>query len=190
MFSPMIGPLEAVLFAAGSNGLSTEEMIHILQLPAEEVLGLCEELKTAFVEQASGLTLVEFGGTWQLVTNIQHAHYIKRMATAPTSGTLSTAALETLAIVAYKQHITRSGIEAIRGVHSERAVHTLVHRQLICDMGRDNSPGRPILYGTTEQFLQTFGLRSLDDLPPLPPQPVEQTQDMSLFQVTPLLARD
>jgi segregation and condensation protein B len=111
------------------------------------------------------------------------------MAAPSTSNTLSTAALEVLAIVAYKQPISRADIEAIRGVQSERAIATLVHRRLIAEVGRQDSPGRPILYGTTDVFLQTFGLRSLEDLPPLPAEP-PMPSDLSLFHLTPTLPRD
>jgi segregation and condensation protein B len=184
------GPLEAVLFAAGSNGLSTEELAHVLQLSLQEVSEICEALKNVLDNRHSGLSLVEFGGTWQLVTKAEFEPYLRKMATAPTSGTLSTASLEALAVVAYKEPITRAGIESIRGVQSDRAIHTLVHKQLIREIGREDAPGRPILYGTTEHFLQTFGLRSLEDLPPLPPEPEGTQIELSLFQIAPTLARD
>ncbi len=190
MLEPLTGPLEAVLFAAGSNGLSTEELAHILQLPFNEIRGLCESFAQYLRERQSGIDLVEFGGMWQLVTNVHYAPYVRRMATAPTNSTLSTAALEALAIIAYKQPITRSNVEAIRGVQSERAIHTLVHKQLIREVDRDGTPGRPILYGTTENFLQTFGLRSLTDLPPLPPEPKGLEESLSLFQIAPSMPRD
>ena len=187
---PIIGPLEAVLFAAGSNGLSLEELTHVLQLTSEEVRTLCQELSEVLEERGAGTLLAEYGETWQLVTRPEYATYLRRMATSPSNGTLSTAALETLAVVAYKQPITRTKIEAIRGVQSDRALHTLVHKQLVCEVGREEAPGRPILYGTTEHFLQTFGLRNIDDLPPLPPEPENIKNDLSLFQIAPTLARD
>lgn len=190
MIVSMTGPLEAVLFATGSNGLSADELSHVLQLSVQEVRALCETLKEVLEERGSGISLVEFGGTWQLVTKADYEPYLRRMATSPTSGTLSTASLEALAVVAYKQPITRSGIEAIRGVQSDRAIHTLVHKQLIREVGREEAPGRPILYGTTDHFLQTFGLRSLEDLPPLPPEPENIENELSLFQIAPTLARD
>lgn len=190
MIVSMTGPLEAVLFAAGSNGLTTGELSHVLQLSPQEVQSLCETLKDALNKRGSGIALVEFGGTWQLVTRADFEPYLRRMATTPTSGTLSTASLEALAVIAYKQPITRAEIEAIRGVQSDRALHTLVHKQLIREIGREDAPGRPILYGTTDHFLHTFGLRSLEDLPPLPPEPEGIENDLSLFQIAPTLARD
>jgi segregation and condensation protein B len=185
----MSAPLEALLFAAGSEGLSTEEISNILQLSFDETRSLCTELMTAYNERNSGLQVTELAGTWQLVTRLEHATYLRRMATVPTSTNLSTAALEVLAMVAYRQPISRIEVESIRGVQSDRAVHTLVHRQLIVEVGRQDSPGRPILYGTTDIFLQTFGLRSLQDLPPLP-KDTQVPEDLSLFHLTPSLPRD
>jgi segregation and condensation protein B len=185
----MTAPLEAILFAAGSNGMTTEELADIMQLSTSEVKALCLQLQNEYDERLAGIMLSEIAGNWVLVTRPEYAEYLRRMATAPTSTTLSTAALEVLAIIAYRQPITRADIEAVRGVQSDRAISTLVHRQLIKEVGRAEGPGRPILYGTTDVFLQTFGLRSLDDLPPLPPEP-EVPQDLSLFELTPSLPRD
>jgi segregation and condensation protein B len=185
----MTSPLEALLFAAGTDGLATEEIADILQLSYDETKSVCEELQRSFDERQSGLQVVELAGTWQLVTRPEHALVLRRMATAPSSTNLSTAALEVLAIVSYRQPISRIEVENVRGVQSDRAVHTLVHRQLLAEVGRADSPGRPILYGTTDTFLQTFGLRSLEDLPPLPPD-AEVPEDLSLFHLTPSLPRD
>lgn len=190
MLVPLIGPLEAVLFAAGSEGLSTEELAHVLQLAEDEVTSLCRSLSESLQTRGSGLMLVELAGTWQLATRPEHVAYLRRMATAPTHTNLSNAALEALAIVAYKQPITRAEVEAIRGVQSDRAIQTLVHRQLITEVGRQEGPGRPILYGTTDHFLTSFGLRKLSDLPPLPPEPEDGEMDLSLFQLAPALPKD
>jgi segregation and condensation protein B len=146
-------------------------------------------LQREYDERGAGLAVVELAGSWQLVTRPEHAVYLRRLARTPTATQLSSAALEVLSIVAYKQPISRLDIEQIRGVKSDRAIATLVHRQLITEVGRQDSPGRPILYGTTDTFLQTFGLRSLDDLPPLP-QETELPQDVSLFDLRPSLPRD
>lgn len=189
MIVSLTAPLEAILFTAGSNGLNIDEIAQVLQLSAGEAQALCEELRHRYVEQASGIQLVELAGTWQLVTKPEFVDYVRRMATAPTSAHLSAAALEVLAIVAYQQPITRADIEAIRGVQSDRAVSTLVHRQLIAQCGRQETPGRPILYGTTDTFLQTFGLRSLQDLPPLPEES-QLPKEIDLFDLPSTLSRD
>jgi segregation and condensation protein B len=185
----MSAPLEALLFAAGSDGLSTEEIAEILQLSLDETKALCAELQQAYDARLSGLAVVELADTWQLVTRAEHASYLRRMATSPIATNLSAAALEVLAIVAYQQPVSRIEIETIRGVQSDRVVQTLVHRQLITEVGRMDKPGRPILYGTTENFLQTFGLRNLNDLPPLP-EAEEDQGDLSLFDIGPALPRD
>ncbi|WDL97098.1 SMC-Scp complex subunit ScpB [Alicyclobacillus sp. ALC3] len=186
---PIAGALESILFAAGSDGLRTDELIEILQLDRGQVLSLCQELSDRYDKQPSGLQLVELAGHWKLTTRPEHAVYLERMATSPTISGLSQAALEVLAIVAYRQPISRADIESVRGVQSDRAVATLVHRRMIVEVGRQESPGRPILYGTTDYFLHTFGLRNLSELPPLPDEP-EPLQDLALFQLGDTLARD
>ncbi|MCL6626226.1 MAG: SMC-Scp complex subunit ScpB [Alicyclobacillus shizuokensis] len=183
------GPLEALLFAAGSEGLTTEELADVLQLGVEETRQLCLELQKQYDERSAGLALVEFAGSWQLVTRPEHAIYLRRLAHTPVATQLSTAALEVLSIVAYRQPISRAEIEDVRGVKSDRAIATLVHRRLITEVGRQNAPGRPILYGTTDTFLQTFGLRSLEDLPPLP-EMSDVSLDLSLFEQRTSVPRD
>ena len=189
MLMSMLAPLEALLFAAGSNGLTTEEIASAMGLSLEDTKSLCEQLQQQFEQRNSGLQVVDFAGNWQLVTRPEFAEYIRRLATSPVSGHLSAAALEVLAIVAYRQPITRQGIELIRGVQSDRALSTLVHRQLVAEKGREDAPGRPILYGTTDVFLQTFGLRSLEELPLLPSEQ-ELPQTLSLFENHPSIPRD
>jgi len=185
----LLGPLEALLFAAGSEGLSIVGLSEVLEIPASEVVELCAQLRLIYDERQAGIELVELAGAWQIVTKAAHASYLQRLSTAPSSPGVSQAALEVLAIISYRQPISRSEIESVRGVQSERVIHSLVHRQLIAEVGRMDSPGRPILYGTTPLFLQVFGLRSLDDLPPLPN--VEAVpQDFNLFELSPTLPRD
>ncbi|MCL6631266.1 MAG: SMC-Scp complex subunit ScpB [Alicyclobacillus herbarius] len=177
------------MFAVGSDGLSTEELADVLQLGVEETRQLCLSLQAEYDQRGGGLALVEFAGSWQLVTRPEHAVYLRRLAHTPVATQLSHAALEVLSIVAYRQPISRSEIEDIRGVKSDRAIATLVHRRLIAEVGRQNAPGRPILYGTTDTFLQAFGLRSLEDLPPLP-ELNEIPSDLSLFERRSSLPRD
>ncbi|HEY9576230.1 MAG TPA: SMC-Scp complex subunit ScpB, partial [Pseudobacillus sp.] len=118
-------------------------------------------------EEERGIGLIELAGTYQLATKREHASYLKKLVESSQPQTLSQAALETLAIVAYKQPITRAEIEEIRGVKTESALHTLVVKGLIKETGRSEGPGRPILYGTTKEFLDCFGLKDLAELPPL-----------------------
>ncbi|MOA12131.1 Segregation and condensation protein B [compost metagenome] len=124
-------------------------------------------MKNSFEREGRGLQIVQIAGNYQLTTLPQHAPYFEKLAYSPTRSSLSQAALETLSIVAYRQPITRIEVEEIRGVKSERAIHTLVNKDLIEEVGRAEAIGRPILYGTTKAFLDYFALASLKDLPDL-----------------------
>ncbi|GLG01016.1 segregation and condensation protein B [Alicyclobacillus hesperidum subsp. aegles] len=184
----LLSALEAVLFAVGSDGLETRDIASILGVSPGEAESLCLQLRAQLDERAAGIAVQQVADTWQLVTRPEYADYLKRMAQTPMQSTLSTAALEVLAVVAYKQPITRAEIDEIRGVQSDRALATLVHRQLVAEVGRQDAPGRPILYGTTSEFLRQFGLRSLDELPPLPED--LGREGVSLFQLPSDIARD
>jgi segregation and condensation protein B len=186
---PLTGALEAILFAAGSEGLSAQEISRILEVPEETVSQLVAELERIYAEPDRGLQVRRIADRWVLCTREDQAPYLARMARTTAPAPLSAAALEVLAIVAYRQPISRMGIEALRGVQSESAIATLVHRRLITEVGREDAPGRPILYGTTDVFLRAFGLRSLDDLPPLPEDEIP-TAELSLFQLRPAMPRD
>ncbi|WP_423219872.1 SMC-Scp complex subunit ScpB [Alicyclobacillus tolerans] len=168
MLINLISAIEAILFVAGTDGLSTEEIADILQIPQQEVIASCRQLQLKLQQPESGIQLIESANTWQLATKPEHALYLRRMADTPIATSLSSAALETLAVIAYQQPITRSRIEKIRGVSSERAIQTLLHRLLIREVGREEGPGRPFLYGTTDHFLKTFAISSLEELPELP----------------------
>jgi segregation and condensation protein B len=158
--------IEGLLFAAGSDGLEAKQIAYILDLPVDEVVDLCYDLQGDLRRHNRGVQIVEIAGQFQMTTLREHAPYYERMAVSPEHSTLSQAALETLAIIAYRQPITRSDIEDIRGVKSEKAINTLTSKRLIREVGRAEGPGRPILYGTTKEFLDYFGLRDLSDLPP------------------------
>jgi len=167
--------IEGLLFVSGSEGLDAKSVAAILEIDREEALDLLYDLQSDYVREERGLLISEVAGAFQLTTRPEHLPYFEKLAFQPQHATLSQAALETLAIVAYRQPITRAGVEEIRGVKSERAIHTLTGKQLIKEVGRAEGPGRPILYGTTKEFLEYFGLRSLDELPP-PPAFIPQDQ--------------
>jgi segregation and condensation protein B len=157
--------IEGLLFASGDEGLDAKQLAEVLEmdplLASDLVLELRDELKRA----GRGIQIVEVAGAFQLTTLAEHAPYFERLAYSPSRSSLSQAALETLSIIAYKQPITRVEIEEIRGVKSDRALHTLVSKDLIEETGRAEAVGRPILYGTTKPFLDYFGLSSLRELP-------------------------
>lgn len=189
MLLPMTGPLEAILFAAGGDGLSVAEIAAILQLSVDEAADMCDVLCQSYDDREAGLMMVELAGRWVLGTRTRYADYLRQMAASPASPGLSNAALEVLAIVAYKQPVSRLDIDEIRGVQSDRSLATLVHRRMVAEVGRQEAPGRPILYGTTAEFLQTFGLNSLGDLPPLPEES-DSIDGLPLFRLDPTLPRD
>lgn len=163
------GILESLLFAAGDEGLSLKQVCSVLELNEEEVYETLQELKKDYEENEDrGIYMTELAGTFQLVTKKCNADYLKRLVESPNVSSLSQAALETLAIIAYKQPITRVEIEQIRGVKTERPIHTLTSKGLVKEVGRAEGTGRAYLFGTTKEFLDYFGLNNLDELPPLP----------------------
>lgn len=164
----LIGIVESLLFAAGDEGLSIKQIAAVLQVGEQVALRVMEQLKQEYESNdMRGIKMVEFASVYQLTTKKKNAYYLKRLVETPGTSTLSQAALETLAIVAYKQPITRIEIEEIRGVKTERPLQTLLAKALIKEVGRRDGPGRAYLYGTTKEFLDCFGLKSLDELPPL-----------------------
>jgi segregation and condensation protein B len=164
-----MGILESLLFAAGDEGLSLKQISEVLEIEelyaAEVVNNLIAEYNK---NEQRGITIVELAGTYQLATKKENSVYLKKLVESPHTTTLSQAALETLAIIAYKQPITRTEIEDIRGVKTERPIQTLIAKALIKEVGRAEGPGRAYLYGTTKEFLDYFGLKSIEELPPLP----------------------
>lgn len=163
-----IAVIEALLFVAGNDGLSLEELSKLTNSTFDGVAANIEELALRYKnDETSGLFLIETANTYQIVTKSDYADYIKKYAQSPFSQTLSRPLLETLAIIAYKQPITRVEIEEIRGVQVASNLQKLRSRQLIDEVGRLDKPGKPLLYGTTDFFLDYFGANSLNELPEL-----------------------
>ncbi|NWF99154.1 MAG: SMC-Scp complex subunit ScpB [Nitrospirae bacterium] len=158
--------LEALLFLSGEV-LTISSVKDIINLPENDIKNLFAELIKEYNEKNSGILIAEIAGGYQMVTNPWYAEWIKKFKNTHFSNRLSMPALETLAIIAYKQPIIRAEIEQIRGVNSDSAIRTLYEKRLIKIMGRKEGPGRPFLYGTTREFLQYFGLKDLTDLPTL-----------------------
>ena len=157
--------VEGLLFVA-EEPVSLKRLAQVLEAPPEAVEAALQELEITYRER--GLRVQRVKDRVQLVTAPSLAAYVERFLGLERRGRLSQAALETLSIIAYRQPITRAQIEAIRGVNSDGVRRTLLRKGLIEEVGRADTIGRPILYGTTFAFLQYFGLESLDDLPPLP----------------------
>ena len=158
--------LEAVLFAAG-NPVTEEQLARVLELEPIQAEDLIGQLQRELEEGHRGLTLRQVAGGWQMVTRPEYYPVIEKLAETADKK-LSTPAMETLSIIAFKQPITKQEIEHIRGVRVERALAKLLELELICEKGRKHVVGHPILYGTTETFLKCFGLNNLEDLPALP----------------------
>ena len=159
------GIVEALLFASGDVGLSISQMASVLDVTEFQITDIIESLKEDYDTNERGIHIVEMAGVLQLATKKEHSDYIKKLVASTSSHGLSQAALETLAIIAYKQPITKAEIEEIRGVKTERPIHTLVSKVLIKEVGRAEGSGRAYLYGTTKEFLDYFGLNSLEELP-------------------------
>jgi segregation and condensation protein B len=161
--------LESLLFAAGDEGLSMKQVAEVLEVNELKASEIIEDLKKEYERDTKrGVMMVQLAGTYQLATKKENAAYLKKLVDSPHTSTLSQAALETLAIIAYKQPITRAEIEEIRGVKTERPLHTLMAKALIKEVGRAEGTGRAYLYGTTKEFLDYFGLKNIEELPPLP----------------------
>lgn len=163
LYDKLTGTLEAVLFAAGEP-LSVAEIAAIMQLEKPQVWELLGNLSHVYEDEGRGLMLREVGGGYQLVTKPEHYRMLSSMGKKKEIK-LTNAAMETLAIVAFKQPVTRAEMEAIRGVKVDGVVNTLLELDLIAEAGRKKTLGNPILYATTDKFLNVFGLSSLDELP-------------------------
>jgi len=162
------GIIEGLLFASGDEGMSLKQIARIIDLSEKEVAHLLEELRFDYEDKNRGIMLMQSNEIYHLTTKPEHSEYYKKYMENPRSSRMSQAVLETLAIIAYRQPITRAEIEEIRGVNSDYAVQSLLARSLIEKAGRKDTVGRPVLFKTTKEFLTYFGLSSLDDLPPLP----------------------
>jgi segregation and condensation protein B len=165
---PTLRPLEAVLFVA-DEPLSSAVLANLVDTDRRTVDSLLEGLAAEYERVGAGLSLRRVAGGWRLYTHPDAAPVVERFVLSSRHTRLTRAALETMAIVAYKQPVTRHQVAAIRGVDSEGVLRALVERGLLAEVGRDEGPGRPLLYGTTPEFLERLGLDSVSELPPLAP---------------------
>ncbi|NLC43260.1 MAG: SMC-Scp complex subunit ScpB [Clostridiales bacterium] len=162
----MMAVVESILFVSG-DPVDAKEIGLLLNMDIRTVRTFMKKLIDCFHFERRGLQINMVNDTYQLATRPEYSSYIEKYIGQEHSQKLSQASLETLAIIAYRQPITKVDIENVRGVKCDYIVSTLVNRQLIHEIGRMPTPGRPILYGTTDLFLRNFGLASLDELPPL-----------------------
>lgn len=160
------GIIESLLFTSG-DPLSYKQIGEILSLDVRRVKKIVSKMKEEYESCSRGILIKEFNNKVQLATKPEYGSYIKRLVKSDSRQNLSQASLETLSLIAYKQPITKSEIDDIRGVRSDRAVATLLERELIKEAGRLEATGRPILYTTTDNFLKYFGFKNIEELPEL-----------------------
>ena len=158
--------IEGLLFIWG-DPLTIEDMANILEIDQDEILKLMNDMVDDFDFNRRGLRIIKANDTYQLSTRPEHFQWIKKLNHTKPNKNLSNAAMETLAIIAYRQPIIKSEIDNIRGVKSDRSIETLIEKNLVKELGRLEKIGRPIIYGTTDEFLRLFSLETLDDLPDL-----------------------
>lgn len=156
--------LESMMFVWGEP-LDIKTVAEIFDIDKNDIYTYFKELQDEYEQEGRGIVIREVNKAFQLVTREENAQYIERLCTPVKVKRLSQSALEVLAIVAYKQPVTKGEIDAIRGIKSDRVVEGLMKKELICEKGRSNSIGRPILLGTTDTFLKNFGFTSLKELP-------------------------
>ena len=165
--------IEGILFSMGES-VELEKIAGTLGLDQKKTKDLIDEMRNEWEEQKRGVTITELDGAYQMCTRPEIYEYLIKIAKQPKRRVLTDVLLETLSIIAYKQPVTKMEIEKIRGVSSDHAVNKLVEYHLVCELGRLDAPGRPLLFGTTDEFLHSFGVHSIDDLPVLSPVQVEE----------------
>ena len=177
----MLAILEGLLFLCGDDGLSIEQAAASMDATEEYVAELFDELQKYYLQESRGIEIARFGEKYRFLSKAAIHEAAKKLFQTSTEAKLSNAALETLAIIAYKQPITRVEIEEIRGVGADVMLRKLVARGLIQEDGRSEAAGRPILYSVTDEFLDSFKLLSLDELPELPQFGTEDADNGELF---------
>lgn len=178
--------IEGLLFVVGDDGLDLDEVSKILEISKDETKELIKELQNDYQSSDRGIRIDFLGDKLKLTTKKEHNIYYQKLLTTEDNNTLSQAALETLAIIAYNQPITRVKVDELRGISNNHIIRKLVAKGLIKEGGRSNMPGRPILYETTSEFLDYFGLSSIDELPDmrdfLEEDEKETEDDVDLYQ--------
>ena len=178
-----VGVLEAVLFSMGDS-VSIDKLANVVGRDKEETLRILKEMQEDWDKDADrGITLTFLEDHVQMCSKSEMFEYIVKIAKAPKNYALTDVTLETLSIIAYKQPVTRLEIEKIRGVSCDHAVNKLLELNLIQELGRLDAPGKPILFGTTEQFLRSFGVKSLDELPDVSPDRLEEFKEEAAKEV-------
>ena len=177
----LLGVLEGILFVVGDEGVTLTQICDILNIEMDEAKELLKTLKQSYDDNNRGVRISYLGDAFKLTTKKEHKEYYQKLIENPESNTLSQAALETLAIIAYNQPITRVEIDEMRGVSNVHMLRKLLAKGFIKETGKSTLPGRPNLYATTSEFLDYFGLSSISDLPTIVKEEQEDDGDKELF---------
>jgi len=175
--------LEAILFTMGES-VEVERLATVIEEDKKVTAEILAEMKEEYDNADGGLTIIELDGAFQMCTKGDMYEYLIKIAKTPRKYVLTDTILETLSIIAYKQPITRVEIEKIRGVSCDHAVNRLVEFGLITEVGRLDAPGRPLLFGTTEEFLRSFGVKSLEELPELSAVQIEEFKEQAEQEIS------
>lgn len=174
--------IEAILFTMGES-VEAEKIAVAIEHDVDTTVKIIHNMMDKYENEDRGIKIIELEGSFQLCTKEEYYDNLIRICSQPRRYTLTDAALETLSIIAYKQPITKIEIEKIRGVNSDRSVNKLVELELVKEVGRLDAPGRPMLFGTTEEFLRTFGVGSIDELPVISEDMVEQYKEEAEYEI-------
>ena len=176
--------IEGLLYVQGDMGLTIKQVMEVLEVDEEEAKRLIYNLKNSYEKENRGLRINYLANTFKLTTKEEHKSYYQKLLENPKNNTLSNAALETLAIFAYNEPLTRSEVDEIRGVDSVYVIRRLLAKGLIKECGKSDKPGHPILYKTTDEFLDYFGLSTKEELPKIEMLNEEYTEEKDLFKST------
>lgn len=174
--------IEAILFTMGES-VEAEKIAVAIEHDVDTTVRIIHNMMDKYENEDRGIKIIELEGSFQLCTKEEYYDNLIRICSQPRRYTLTDAALETLSIIAYKQPVTKIEIEKIRGVNSDRSVNKLVELELVKEVGRLDAPGRPMLFGTTEEFLRTFGVGSIDELPVISDDMVEQYKEEAEYEI-------
>lgn len=174
--------IEAILFSCG-RPVETRELISALELPEEDIIKIIENMKTDYANESRGIEIVKINNGYTLCSKKELYDYIYPLFDNRAKPNISNAAMETLAIIAYNPKITRAEIEAIRGVNSDATIYKLLEYNLIEDAGKSDLPGKPTVYQTTSEFLKTFGISNLDELPELPKYKLDENEQIVIEDI-------
>ena len=174
--------IEAVLFTMGES-VEIGKLAELIEESKSKTKKIIYEMKEKLQQSNRGVDIIELGDSFQMCTKTEMYDYLIKIAKSPRKYVLTDSVLETLSIIAYKQPVTRADIEKVRGVSCDHAINRLIEFNLVTELGRLDAPGRPLLFGTTEEFLRRFGINSLEALPEMNPMQVEEFKQQALQEV-------